>query len=950
MPQPKDDPRGREIFEFEGAGADLQRDRSKVRLPNLVESVGTDGRFFGAIRPFPGFADDSIHGIPGQTLTNIRLAKYVAIRKGLGDGVLRGIVFLADNTQDKSLVGASTNYRWQASQEATHTNSYYLRYSVESRVDDTVDSHVPVPSDAVLVINGTPTSRTGTFPGTALSEGQWGVHPTAFTNDLGTGEISTTATNTIYYRAAGSVDPDTLADGYVKIRLPGWGVYFSYWDSDSGSSGTVQLDDLRMLEGDPLGATLTDYDFGCNGRYIYLVTGKRASRAYWYDFAYTSWQSITAQMESRYMGIYSPTALFEALSFDDNALYPLNVEGAGPVTMPENFPLGTYWGGIEVVSRKHGLRSRLLVNRAVVDVSENALRYSVSKLDMPQYGDTDASRKVDGRWISGLVTGWGLQHWDSLRVWRKLKEDETGLDGTAASTRGTYYLESEISKAFNPYTDAYCDALFGAASYTFTEASFAIDAGAMAFDLAGFVPDLALGQTLNSYDPYIHEVGRVPESTRIVCLDGVTVVVAKPFVFADTEKEWSYEGTLSESIMYSSLVMGEKENFPVSNIWRPSQPGEIFHALAVAGDYIVALGSSGVHRLLQNGTEMAGTTLVKGTGGVSRWGITSVGASVFFVSPSGLKELDVNTGSIRNLAAVDRIIFDDRQWGSSLESVHLAYDSYAGALILLNTAEDECVILWEATGQITTLVDCPWSFLTQGPDAKTGKNQRAYFVMSAGNVHCIDADRQMAVKSMCGAGGGTDDVLVNGTVAASSSSTVINVAADGTNDIPDECLGFQVYIQDGNLAGESSTISERNGDLQFTVSPPFSGTPDTGSSFSIAPIVFRVTCPQIRGSNGDYDSFEYKKLQTVSAAFTGVDGGAGVGTFQVGAYRRTTKLDGVDIDFTEKPDQCIGHVNAAGTQLYPYIESTMANLDFELQALLTRSSLTGSEAESRQGS
>lgn len=929
MPQINDDPRGREIYEFTGAGVDLRQDRSKVRLPDLVESIGTDGRFLGAIRPFPGFIGASVHGIPDPSpaLSNIRLVKYAAIRKGLGNGILRGIVYLADNTQDKTVVGAgaASDYSWTASTQGGHENSYFM---VLKNPGAKAHPHLDVSALMThLVINGVATVATGTFSGTPLTAGQWGL------GHLSNDEAALGGTfTTVYYRHdAGGTDPDTLADGYLKIRMPGWGVYFSYWDSALSSAVTVAIDDFSMLENSLLGTSLDEYDFACNDRYIYLVTGKRPSRAYWYDFAYTSWQTTNNEIENRYMGTYST----DSLDAFPKAYYPNRVTVSTAVDTPV-FPDGSYQGALELVSRKHNIRSLIAIDSVTVSGGASVLTYAVGdKAQMPYY-TVSGSDYLDGRWISDSVTYWGMQHWDTLRIWRTLKQDTSGITGLDLPIYGTLFLEREQNFALNSISGSELEGLV-------------FDMGTLAtFKLNPYTVDTALAQTLSSYDPYLHEVGRVPESKRIACLDGMTVVVARPFVFSDTEKEWSYTGSLSECIMYSSLVMGEVENFPVSNVWRPSRPGEVFHALRPVGDYIAAIGSAGVYRLLQNGTEMAGTTLARGVGGVSRWGNTSIGASLFFISKSGLKEVDMNTGSIRSLATVDRMIFDDRQWRDSLANVHMAYDAEAGVIILLNTTEHECIFLWESTGAVTTLVDCPWTFLTEGPDAKTGGTQRAYFVTDDGRVHAIDAGREASVKSMCAAGDGTDDILVNGTVAASSTTTVINVTADGTNNIPDDCKGFTVYFTSGANKGLSRTISVRNEDLQFTVSSALTNTPTVGDTFSIAPIFFRVTGPQIVGSGGQYDSFERKKVTQVAPAFSSIVGGAGDGTFRVGVYRRNTKLSGVDVGFNEIPDKCWGQVGAAGTQLYPYVESYYGNTDFELQALLVRKSLTGSESESRQ--
>ena len=105
MPEPRDDPKKSWTYDLISPGANLQVERSKARLPGLVESVGTDGRSLGAVRTFPGFADTTVHNVPVSgtgrsvtwTLQNITLAKYASIAKGTSGARLRGIVLIADN-------------------------------------------------------------------------------------------------------------------------------------------------------------------------------------------------------------------------------------------------------------------------------------------------------------------------------------------------------------------------------------------------------------------------------------------------------------------------------------------------------------------------------------------------------------------------------------------------------------------------------------------------------------------------------------------------------------------------------------------------------------------------------------------------------------------------------------------------------------------------------------
>ena len=105
MPERQDDNNGLWKYPTVYPGANMKLNVNAVTLQDgLVEAVGVDGRFLGAIRPFPGMADQTIHGVPKPSasttitsLTNIVFAKYVAIQKGLSNDLLKGIMYIADN-------------------------------------------------------------------------------------------------------------------------------------------------------------------------------------------------------------------------------------------------------------------------------------------------------------------------------------------------------------------------------------------------------------------------------------------------------------------------------------------------------------------------------------------------------------------------------------------------------------------------------------------------------------------------------------------------------------------------------------------------------------------------------------------------------------------------------------------------------------------------------------
>src|SRR3990172_2224637 len=104
MPERSGDDNGLWTYMTVYPGADLKLNPNAIQQPDLVETTGLDGRFVGALRPFPGMGDATIHGVPtpsGSTtvtsITNIIFAKYVAVQKGLSRHTLKGIAYIGDN-------------------------------------------------------------------------------------------------------------------------------------------------------------------------------------------------------------------------------------------------------------------------------------------------------------------------------------------------------------------------------------------------------------------------------------------------------------------------------------------------------------------------------------------------------------------------------------------------------------------------------------------------------------------------------------------------------------------------------------------------------------------------------------------------------------------------------------------------------------------------------------
>jgi hypothetical protein len=274
----------------------------------------------------------------------------------------------------------------------------------------------------------------------------------------------------------------------------------------------------------------------------------------------------------------------------------------------------------------------------------------------------------------------------------------------------------------------------------------------------------------------------------------------------------------------------------------------------------------------------------------------------------------------------------------------MEYDAHIGCLILLNTALQEMVLFWEATGAVTTMENIPWVFLAGGPDVMTDGPQRCYLVTAAGKVHCIDSARQMGKRTMYGAAVGD---TVNGTVTTASATTITDSVANFSLN----CVGFKVYILSGALIGETATITARPSAQSLTVSG-LSGTTAIGDRYAIAPIVSRATLPQLQTPNGN-DAFVTKVVSSLALASSNHGGEIANGDpnamVTIGVKRDSTILSSSEVRMSTSPNRQVVRVNYRANRMHPFIEFKGANIDFEVQALQVKGQLGLSEAELRQG-
>ena len=917
-------------------GADYKQNQIGVLHPQLVESTGIDGRFLGSIRPFPGMADATVHGVPkpeaGQTITsisNIVYAKYVAIQKGATRYTLKGIAYIADN---QAATGSAIYFAYRDSEDGS--DDVVMLEDFKSWTDFTLDSltEYDITSNGkyiYFVCSGTTSStpldnfNTKEPPYNKAYFYDWKINDWDAFNRNSTG----------FEGRFMSLLPLRLLSAPLNEDLREVLVQGS---SGATTSGSTTID----LSGDTPGLSAVGVNDeitlnGSTGGVSWSYVGTISSADDGADTVVVgSAPGITGTDLSWKIKDGSGKDSEDSMAFEVNG-------GHGSWNMPK----GNYTGAIELVSLKHGLRSYIRYHtQFAIGTASSGMRFFIDEFKLPTIeGASGQTNQLRGDNIDATcLLYWGIPHCDGYKFWRSQSDGATSdIDEDKYSLVNPLYLVHPY-KAKQDYrpTSAIWQARFDHAPLDKSDLSIS--------STVPFIKDDGL-VTQQPFDALDESFGAMPRAKLIANYAGLLVGVtdiAEPSVLED---DWDDADRRTEELFWSHASKLEPENFPPENRYPPDDPGEKFLALEVAGDHCFAISNASVYKLTRSGSTVAMNRILSRLGGVSRYGATGVGNVLFVVTKAGVKSIDGNTGAVKSISAMDRIITDDGEWAQSLGVVHLQYDATMGALVFLNTTTKECIILWEATGAVTRLVDCPWAFLVGGNDVLTNGAQRAYFILTDGTVHCIDGAREMGKRSMCGTGAAE---TVNGTCTTASATQIIDTDAT----FPVNCVGHQVYIQNGNMEGDSVEITTRNSATVVTVSGLSEAT-TTSTRYSVAPVVTELVFQQLDAEgNGDtrgvIDPFSRKIVVSMSAAFSDLGGETDTtdtnAFIRFGVWRNRQRLTEVETGINIIPDKCVAKVIAHDVRVYPSLRFLGGNLDFELQALLIHGILGPSEAQSRQ--
>jgi hypothetical protein len=882
-------------------------------------------------------ADITVHGVPApesgvttiESISTIIYAKYVSIQKGATRHTIKGIVYIAEN---QNANGSAIYFAYRDSEGAGgHGQSTLLNYDVVM-LEDLVS---------------------------------W----TDFTMDTLREYDITSKGKYIYFVASG--DTSSTITNYDKKEPPYNKAYFWDWKINAWDKFVAGFDG-RFMGLMPMRLLATPINEDTRSTLARGVAGATTASNTTIDLtgdtpnlsgvaasdiitiagttSGMSW-SETLTIASKDDGADTVVVTVAPQSTATNVVWSIksgsttdsedsmSFEVDGGHT-PWEMPVGHYTGGIELVSSKHGLRSYLRMRtRFALGSESSGLRYFVDELVLPSAVGAETNQvrgSVNGSPGTSCMLHWGIPHVDGYRVWRTQGDAAaSGLNLDKYSPVGPLYMVNEyLPKGFYDENSGFHQVRLDHAPVEYRSSENGPD--------TTYYTDTGL-VTQTKFDAIEEAFGPAPRMKRIAQYNGLLVGITDIAEPSSLEDDWDEADQRTEELCWSHTGKLEPENFPTENRYPPEDSGEKFLSLEQAGDHLFAISNGSVYQITRTGSPLALTRVLSRLGGVSRYAATGVGNVLFIVTKSGVKSIDGNTRAVKSISAMDRIIVSDREWAQSLGAVSLEYDATLGALIFFNTTKDECFILWESTGAVTRLKDCPWSFMVGGEDVLTDGPQRAYFIDDAGVVTCIDAAREMGKRSMCGTGAGE---TVNGTCTTGSSTQIIDTAAV----FPVNCVGHQVYIHNGDMEGDSVEITVRNSDTTITVSGLSESTATT-TRYSVAPIVTELVMSQLDVEKG-IDPFVRKIATAMSAAFSDLGGETGSSDtnayIRMGLWRNRQRLTEVEVTLNILPDKCVAKTDVGDVRVYPSLRFLGGNMDFELQGLLIHGVLGISEAQSRQ--
>ena len=383
---------------------------------------------------------------------------------------------------------------------------------------------------------------------------------------------------------------------------------------------------------------------------------------------------------------------------------------------------------------------------------------------------------------------------------------------------------------------------------------------------------------------------------------------------------------------YSSPEHVSGEYFSTYNERRsPNDAGRPLRYIE-AGDSLFALHENIVVHIFKSSDvrPLQFTNLHRNRGLVGKGAAHAAGNTVFMVTPLGVVMLNGSDGSMGQVSAINRLIFDD--WADNLEDIESGYDSRMNCSFFLNPSAEEMVMIYHGTQSVSQMEGANFVGCTSGPDVLNNGKVRAYFITTTGLIVTPDYD-------MSGTGtmwGLDSSYTVNGTVTAEGNNRNV-IDTNGT--FHGDMVGAKVYMTSGDAAGESGTIGFTDGDgVTLVDTESFSSSAKVGDTYSISPVPFKVRLWPLQ----DEDPRKMNKFKrwVVNAVTPKVRKLVGFTNnpcnfWRIGVYRNsgpTIESATVEVVVDTNPAEGAGRLNIDGVDIEPFIEQIASGVSFELTA------------------
>jgi len=744
-------------------------------------------------------------------------------------------------------------------------------------------------STDLIGVDGRETGKLARFPGfqvvdrlpNVTSSGSSPFDETQFSSEFQKSGI----VDYLKYVAIQKEDSAYQLEGFVYRT--GYNVYFRYYDTETGTWGTYQIDDES--------AGHMDVTFG--GRYLWYVCERL--------YGYTVYMKDGFWHRAQFGHVGMPAPLL-GLQIIETSTAPY-----GKVDLTGFTDAIVYVGVRFKDSRRMNLVSPLRVQRAIKVAPSADWGFVVGYIpirpyELDHYDTIEVYRSVNNG------TSWYLEISQCIPISKGLR------DGTLSHLWTEGYHEyppvQSVDQDQEPY--ALIGFCLGAPDEITTDEDDYFNDRLIPYLRSTLVEEGLVLQT--TYDSTIDDAGDEPTGDAILYTEGLTLLRV------DTGLETSGAG----DIWYSNTYRAAPETFPSLNMYPISRSADVIRRFVKAGDHIVGLAPGRIYRFTRTGASVVISQLASGVGIEARHNADVFQTSIGIISRNGLRILDPSSGDLMVVGAVHRLV---KEWSTSIENVHVGFDTALGAFVVLNTAQEDAFVLWPDTSSVTRLKDMRFSALTVGPNPGAGTPDQIFLVTPGGLLLTTiqDTSNAMAIMQYHSGSGMTFSGTITGVVGS--------LLEDTNAVIPSDMEDCYLYITSGTYTGNRYRITGTDPSAHRYYLDPAPPADVVGATYSIAPVKFQWTGWPLgamqQGSDSIAELFHRKNVRTIGVAI----GDLSAGTH----YLHLGLRESPDDDFlvseslvaTTEPDDCFVYVNAARPLLFPSLVSYESNVEFSVRAV-----------------